>query len=627
MWLNVLKNIGLFTVLIVSVVYSLPNLYKQSPAVEVISLSGDTSQINDTMREEVQKSLQDQNVTFNSIEINDTSVPSKLVITLDTYEEQIKTYQLLEHNYEDNFIISLSRQSNVPSWLDSIGGSPVNLGLDLQGGVHFLMEVDLELALRTQLESISSEIRRQLREERVRFLLVRVQSTSGIDQIEIPFRELSEAQKAQDQLNESHPQFTWSLQDQANPLLVASINPSYIEEFNNNAIEQNLVTLRNRINELGVSEPIVQQNGDRRIIVELPGVQDPAQAKKIIGSTANLEFRLEATPNSPSFETVSFPFRENNNQTAILERDIIITGDNVTNANVSYDESGSPQVNISLSGTGGRLMADYTQNAIGRRMAVLFKEVRNRTVYVTDISTSQISDLPPRTESYLTSEIISLATIQAVLGSQFRITGVGTIQEANDLALLLRAGSLSAPMHFVEERTIGPSLGARNVEQGFWSMVTGLALVLVFMIAYYKLSGIAAVTALLVNICLIISIMSFIGATLTLPGIAGIVLNLGMAVDANVLIFSRFREELKKGSSSVIKALNDGHGRAVLTIFDSNITTLIMAFILFFVGTGPVKGFAITLTIGILTSMFTSLVITKKIIESSYSEKLRKYWI
>jgi len=376
------------------------------------------------------------------------------------------------------------------------------------------------------------------------------------------------------------------------------------------------MTLRNRVNELGVSEPVVQRQGANRIVVELPGVQDTAAAKKIIGKTANLEFRLEAKSNASRLRKTEFEYKDERYGTAFLENDVIVTGDRVTNANTGFDESGFAQVNITLDMQGGRAMQRATNGNVGRRLGVLFVEQKSKSTLVEDEFGNEVIEQT----SYIEKNIINLATVQAVLGTNFRITGVGSPQEASELALLLRAGALAAPMKFVEERTVGPSLGKENIELGMRSVMIGFLMVILFMGFYYRLFGLAANVALTSNLVLITGIMSLLGATLTLPGIAGIVLTVGMAVDANVLIFSRIREELK-GGKNPHQAIQDGFSRAFITIFDANITTLIAALILYAIGTGPIKGFAVTLSIGIITSMFTAIMGTRAIVQLMYGSR------
>ena len=382
------------------------------------------------------------------------------------------------------------------------------------------------------------------------------------------------------------------------------------------AVKQNLMTLRNRVNELGVSEPVVQRQGANRIVVELPGVQDTAAAKKIIGKTANLEFRLEAKSNASRLRKTEFEYKDERYGAAFLENDVIVSGDRVTNANTGFDESGFAQVNITLDMQGGRAMQRATNGNIGRRLGVLFVEQKSKSTLVEDEFGNEVIEQT----SYIEKNIISLATVQAVLGTNFRITGVGSPQEASELALLLRAGALAAPMKFVEERTVGPSLGKENIELGMRSVMIGFLMVILFMGFYYRLFGLAANVALASNLVLITGIMSLLGATLTLPGIAGIVLTVGMAVDANVLIFSRIREELK-GGKNPHQAIQDGFSRAFITIFDANVTTLIAALILYAIGTGPIKGFAVTLSIGIITSMFTAIMGTRAIVQLIYGSR------
>jgi preprotein translocase subunit SecD len=389
-----------------------------------------------------------------------------------------------------------------------------------------------------------------------------------------------------------------------------------IKEIRDYAVGQNLMTLRNRVNELGVSEPIVQRQGSSRIVVELPGVQDTTAAKKIIGKTANLEFRLEASSTTSRLRKEEFDYKDERMGSADLEKSVIVAGERVTNASSGFDESGFAQVNISLDMQGGRAMQKATSGNIGRRLGVLFVEQKNKSILTTDENGNEVIEQ----SSYIEKNIISLATVQAVLGTSFRITGVGSPQEASELALLLRAGALAAPMKFVEERTVGPSLGKENIQLGIKSIIIGLLSVVLFMVFYYRWFGLAANIALFANVVLITGFMSLLGATLTLPGIAGIVLTIGMAVDANVLIFSRIREELAEGRDPQT-AIEQGFSRAFVTIFDANVTTLIASIVLYAIGTGPIKGFAITLSIGIITSMFTAILGTRAIINLMYGNK------
>ena len=457
---------------------------------------------------------------------------------------------------------------------------------------------------------MSGQIKRELREERVRY---RGGDVEGNRSIVLSFRDESSRSEAFDLIRDQYNQFLLDEQtEDGEYLLVLSMSEAEVKSIQDYALEQNLTTIRNRVNELGVAEPLVQRQGADRIIVELPGVQDTAAAKRVLGATANLEFRLEARQDASSADIETFPFRDNPNREARLEREVIVTGDNVSNAQQAFDENGQPQVNITMDSVGGDLMNRATRNAIGRRMAVLFIEYRTETEEV-------VVDGETRTVDNRVVEkgIISLATIQSALGSSFRITGLDSIPEAAELALLLRAGSLAAPMYFVQERTIGPSLGQKNIDAGMMSVLLGFVLVLCYMVVYYRGFGVIANIALTLNLMLLIACMSILSATLTLPGIAGIVLTVGMAVDANVLIFERIKEELKSGIPPQ-SAINSGYSRAFVSIFDANITTLLVAVILFAMGSGPVKGFAVTLSIGILTSMFSGLMVSRSIVNLVY---------
>jgi preprotein translocase subunit SecD len=503
-----------------------------------------------------------------------------------------------------------------PEWLRAIGAGPMTLGLDLRGGVHFLMEVDMAQAVAQRLDVYVSEIKTKLREEKLRYRMV---DHLEDGRLSVRFDDVAVRDEAQGLLRRTWPEFMVdAAADGEDYFLYINLTEETIRQIEDYAIKQNLTTLRNRVNELGVAEPLVQRQGRNRIVVQLPGVQDAAAAKRVIGKTANLEFRLEALPDTSRALTETYDFRSQPGRTAALEKDIIITGSSVSNAQAAFDENGMPQVSITLDGPGGQMMNRVTRNAIQRRMAVLFVEHKQRTLVQT-VEGERVERRIPYTEK----SIISLATIQSTLGNQFRITGLDSAQESSELALLLRAGALAAPVYFVEERTVGPSLGATNIEQGTLSVQIGFALVLVFMLVYYKVFGLLANIALTLNLVLLMAVMSLLSATLTLPGIAGIVLTVGMAVDANVLIFERIKEELKNGLP-VQSAINAGFSRAFTTILDANVTTLIAAVILFAMGTGPVKGFAVTLSVGILTSMFTALLVTRALVNLVYGGRTLK---
>jgi preprotein translocase subunit SecD len=539
----------------------------------------------------------------------------KIVIKFSTLDQQLESKTILQNKLLDKVIIALNLEPTTPDWLKNLGGKPVKLGLDLSGGVHFLLEVDIDTAQQGRLELLLDTYRKTFKEDKIQV------TDSSIKDLALyfQFKDKESYNKALSKYRLDSPginglQYIITERPASNSLLLEYSDVA-LREIRDYAVGQNLTTLRNRVNELGVSEPIVQRQGSNRIVVQLPGVQDPTAAKKIIGKTANLEFRLEANSRTSPLRKEEFNFKENEYLTAFLETAVVVSGDRVTNASTGFDESGFAQVNITLDMQGGRQMQKATSGNIGRKLAVLFVEQKSKSELVTGDDGKSIIEQT----TYIEKNIISLATIQAVLGTSFRITGVGSPQEASELALFLRAGALAAPMKFVEERTVGPSLGKENIELGMKSIMMGLALVVLFMTFYYRVFGIAANISLLINLVLITGIMSLLGATLTLPGIAGIVLTVGMAVDANVLIFARIREELKEKDPQT--AIRDGFSRAFITIFDANVTTLIAALILYIIGTGPVKGFAITLSIGIVTSMFTAIMCTRAMVNLVYGNK------
>ena len=599
------KIITIIFVISIGITYALPNFYPPSPAVQ-ITLDSSLGKISSNIARRIYQMAEDTSVNFTSNISNDTDGYDSILIKAENYQDQIKLKEYLEQNLEQEFIIALNLAPNTPSWLSEIQASPMKLGLDLRGGVHFLMEVDSELLIATRLESYLADIKRKFREERISI------SRSEISEKKILFSTRTDASNQLDDYLKSNIDLKY--QKVGINQYAIEYNDQGLAELIDYAVSQNLVTLRNRVNELGISEPVVVRQGKNRISVQLPGVQDTAEAKKIIGKTANLEFRLDAESNSLLSRTDQFDF---SGQRVRLLKQVIISGDKVADASVGYDESGFPQVNISLDGEGGTKMHRSTRNNVGRKMAVIFVERK--------IKSSNASD---ELESYFDKRIISFATIQSALANQFRITGLDSPAAASELALLLRAGALAAPMNFVEEGTVGPSLGADNIRVGVQSLILGLSLVLIFMIFYYKVFGLIANIAVALNIVLISAIMSILSATLTLPGIAGIVLTIGMAVDANVLIFSRIKEELKNRLKP-LDAINAGYERAIITIVDAILTTLIVALILYTIGTGPVQGFAITLSVGILTSMFTAILVTRFLVWLIYRNRknLETLWI
>ena len=601
------KYLLILLVLGFGVVYSLPNLYAPDPAVQ-ISYTSSSQSADSFLAERVEEVIKDQNIST-TIQLEEDYV----LIRTDTYQNQLKLKDLLSRNLVNDVVIALNLAPTTPKWLMDIGANPMKLGLDLRGGVHFLMQVDTETAIKNRQNGTLQDLRIRFREEKIRYNQALVQDDSSIL---LKFNNLESKEKAEEFINDNYTQFNLPLISNEINSLELSLSDIEIEQIESDAIDQNLTTLRNRVNELGVSEPIVQRQGKKRIVVQLPGIQDTAEAKNILGKTATLEFHLEAQMDTPRSRKTSYPYRNGFGAPAFLQDSIILGGDQVATAQASFDENGLPQVNITLDGEGGSKMHRATRGNIGKRLGVLFVEQKTRTVYERDIEGKQV----PVQESYEVKEIISLATIRAALGTTFRITGLDSPSESSELALLLRAGALAAPMTFVEERTVGPSLGADNIQAGIFSMQLGLLLVLGFILFYYRIFGIAASLALTFNIVLLVAIMSILSATLTLPGIAGIVLTVGMAVDANVLIFSRIREELKRGREP-LDAIDAGYNRAFLTIWDANVTTLIVAVILLSYGTGPVKGFAITLSIGIITSMFTAIMGTRAFVNLVYGSK------
>jgi len=597
-------------VLILGFTYALPNLYPTQPSIQVAYTDSGKS-ADQLLLNELEKTLDANNISTQEIFLRD----NKIVIKFNSLDDQLASKTILQNKLLDKVIIALNLEPSTPDWLKGIGGQPLKLGLDLSGGVHFLLEVDIDTAQQGRLELLLDTYRKTFKEEKIQYI------DSSIDNLKLifEFQNRDSYNKALAKYRLDSPGLSGLqyiiTERPATNILLLEYSDIALREIRDYAVGQNLITLRNRVNELGVSEPIVQRQGSNRIVVQLPGVQDPTAAKKIIGKTANLEFRLEANSRTSPLRKEEFTFKENEFMTASLEKAVVVSGDRVTNASTGFDESGFAQVNITLDMQGGRAMQKATSGNIGRKLAVLFVEQKNKSELVTNENGESIIEQT----TYIEKNIISLATIQAVLGTSFRITGVGSPQEASELALLLRAGALAAPMKFVEERTVGPSLGKENIELGIRSIMMGLALVIIFMTFYYRVFGLAANVSLLINLVLITGIMSLLGATLTLPGIAGIVLTVGMAVDANVLIFARIREELKEKDPQT--AIRDGFSRAFITIFDANVTTLIAALILYVIGTGPVKGFAITLSIGIMTSMFTAIMCTRAMVNLVYGNK------
>ena len=610
------KYIIIAIVFVIAGLYALPNLYPDEPAVQITSSQVGT-ELTQSVLEESKNLLSQAGVDFHGATLTGNSA----LLRLNNSETQLKAQEVLRQKLGDDYVVALNLAQTTPQWLRDIGAKPMKLGLDLRGGVRFVLEVDMDKALQSRLEDASREVRRHLRAEQIAVVSQNLTKQGML----LHFNDTATRDKAQQVLG-SQMRHTFNFNasyDEQGPALNLAYNDATLTEINQYAVGQNLSTLRNRINELGVAEALVQSQGANRIVVELPGVQDTAQAKRVLGRTANLEFRMVAegaetfTGGLPPAGTESFPFGTLDGPPVLLERQAIVTGDKVRNAQTGVDENGRPEVSITLDNAGGKLMQNATRTAVGKQMAVLFIENKQRISYEQDAVSGESKEI--RTP-YAETKVINRANIQAVLGSSFRITGLDSSAEAAELALLLRSGALAAPMYFVEERTIGPSLGQENIDKGLFSTQVGYMLVFLFMIVFYRLFGVIANIALALNVIIIVAIMSIMGASLTLPGIAGIVLTIGMAVDANVLIFERIREELANGVRAK-SAIVAGFDRAYSSIFDANLTTLLVAFILFAIGTGPIKGFAITLAIGIISSLFTAVMVTRALVQIFYGKR------
>ncbi len=611
------KYFVIIIVLIVAGLYAAPNLYPDEPAVQITSAAAGT-QLSEGVLTQSQSLLDEAGVSY----VGGSFEGNSALLRLNNSVTQLKAREVLIQNLGDDYVVALNSAQTTPQWLRDIGAKPMKLGLDLRGGVRFVLEVDMDEAIKQRLSNASRDVRSNLRAERIAIKGIKTEGQT----IALNFADTATRSRAQNILQGAMGN-DFSLQssiDEQGPALIMAYNDAKLDEINSYAVNQNLNTLRNRISELGVAEALVQSQGASRIVVELPGIQDPAEAKRVLGRTANLEFRMVAkdaenfTGGIPPAGTEAFPFETLDGPPVLLERQAIVTGEKVTDAQTNVDpESGQPEVSITLDSAGGKLMQNATRTRVGDQMAVLFIENKQKITYEEDPTTGEVTEI--RTP-YSETKVINRANIQAVLGSSFRITGLDSSAEAAELALLLRSGALAAPMYFVEERTIGPSLGQENIDKGLFSTQVGYLLVFAFMIIFYRLFGVIANVALAINVIIIISIMSILGSSLTLPGIAGIVLTIGMAVDANVLIFERIREELANGVRPK-SAISAGFDRAFSSIFDANITTLLVAFILFAIGTGPIKGFAITLAIGIVSSLFTAILVTRALVQLAYGKR------
>ena len=606
-------------VLAVGFIYSAPNLYPDDPAVQ-ISGASTALQVNQADLDRASKALTDAGIAVKGTNLGEQGRGA--LLRLENQEDQLPAKDVVRKALGDDYVVALNLAPTTPQWLRNLGASPMKLGLDLSGGVHFLLEVDMDKAMSARMKVYEGEVKTLLRKERIRYRSLPQQDGA----IMLGFADDATREQARSLVRKNFNDFDLTTNERNDlAVLRLALTQAKVTEIRDYAVKQNLTTVRNRVNELGVAEPLVQRQGANRIVVELPGVQDTAEAKRILGKTANLEFRFGAEPGASRATTEVFEFRDGG-RSAAVERGLIITGDQVTDAQAGYDEHGRPQVNIRLDGHGGELMNRATRTNVGRSMAVIFIEQKPITRYEKKVVDGVEKDVAVQTFQE-EKKIISLATIQSALGSQFRITGLDGQGESSELALLLRAGGLAAPMYFAEERTIGPSLGADNITKGIDASLWGMLFVSLFIIAIYRGFGVIATIALAGNMVLLLALMSLLGATLTLPGIAGIVLTMGMAVDANVLIFSRIREEMNAGMSAQ-RAIHEGFNRAYTAIIDANLTSLLVGGILFAMGTGPVKGFAVTMSLGIFTSMFTAIMVTRAMVNLTCGGRdIKKLWV
>ena len=610
------KYLLILAVLVVGVIYALPNVYGTDPAVQ-ISPTG-RAEITEPLAGQVKSLVEGKGIPVKAVD----RLPQRLLVRFEGVEDQLKAAQVIQAGLGEDYVAAVNLAPATPAWLEALGARPMYLGLDLRGGLHFLLEVDTDSVVEQALEGFAGEVRDRLRKKKIRYLAVR-QKKHGLV---IRFRDAATRDKAVSALRRIQELSLVEDEDDRGPVIRATITPQHLKEIKKLAIQQNVATLRNRANELGVAEPVIQQQGENRIVVQLPGIQDSAQAKRILGATATLEFRLVDMEHDAreAADTGRVPpgarlYYEKDGAPVLLKRRVITTGKHITHATSGFDsQSGTPAVFINLDGPGGDAMARTTKKNLKKLMAVVFIEYKPVTREI---------DGEIRTVLEKKETVINVATIQGVFSKRFQITGLDSPGEAHDLALLLRAGALAAPIRFVEERTIGPSLGKENIAQGTRSVMVGMLLVLVFMAVWYRAFGVVADLALVVNLVLIVAALSLFQATLTLPGIAGIVLTVGMAVDANVLIFERIREELRNGNTPQA-SIHAGYAKALETIADANITTLIAAVVLFIFGTGPIKGFAVTLSIGIVTSMFTAIMGTRAVINLAVgSRRIKRLWI
>ncbi|MDH3692786.1 MAG: protein translocase subunit SecD [Gammaproteobacteria bacterium] len=610
------KYVLILAIVVPGFFYAFPNLYGEDPGIHVVGVRA--THVDTAVLQRIESTLSDAGISIKSAMMDEKGAKLRFADT----EQQLKARDVVQQALGNQFTVALSLLPSTPEWMEKLGAVPMFLGLDLRGGVHFLMEVDLESAVRRAEERYVDDLRGLLREEGIRHQGVRRLSTGGM---EIKLRSHEDRERARDVIERQVPELVVAeIEREGDPYLRAGIGEQALEELGQFALEQNMTALRNRINELGVAEPVVQRQGNQRIVVQLPGVQDTAKAKEILGRTATLEMMLvdeehdlqAALAGSVPAGSKVYPHR--NGSSVLLKNRVIYSGDNIIDAAAGLDsQTGGPVVHITLDARGAAINQRITGENIGNRMAVVYIELKSDTKRDAEGRPQLDADGNEIKIKQRIEEVITAPVIRDQLGKRFQIEGLDGIDEARDLALLLRAGALAAPVEIIEERTVGPSLGQDNIDQGFRSVMIGFLLVLVFMTIYYRLFGWVANLALALNLVLIVAVLSLFQATLTLPGVAGIVLTVGMAVDANVLIFERIREELRNGNSPQA-SIHVGYDRALTTIVDANVTTLIAAIVLFNFGTGPIKGFAITLSIGIVTSMFTAIFGTRGVINLIY---------
>jgi preprotein translocase subunit SecD len=597
------KYLLILAILLVGTLYALPNLFGEDPALQVTSARGFA--LPQTLEPAIEERLAAEQIPFQGKE----QVGNRVLYRFNSAADQIRASEVVKEALGDQYIVALNLAHATPAWLRAVGGKPMTLGLDLQGGVHFLMQVDMDTARGQQLDRFVDDLRVALREEGIRYVSVRREGNGLLALL----RSAEDRDRALAVINDDQSLQGLDVNEVAGGEylgLSATVREQQLLELQQTALKQNITTLRNRVNEIGVAEPVIQQQGADRVVVQLPGVQDTVEAKKLIGATATLEYRAvdEQNDSFTAAQTGRVPpesrlYTDQNGQPILLMKRLIVSGDQLIGASSGFDQqTGQPQVSVTLDGVGAKRMLDFTRDNVGNRMAVIYIEQKPGGRKI--------------------EEVISVAVVREPFGKRFQTTGLDSMSEASQLALLLRAGALAAPMEIVEERTVGPSLGKQNVEQGFKSVIIGFVLVLVFMAAYYRVFGLVANLALMANVVLLVALLGMLGATLTMPGIAGIVLTVGMAVDANVLIFERIREELRGGNTPQA-SIRAGYDKAFSTIADANITTLIAAFVLFLFGTGPVKGFAVTLSLGIVTSMFTAIMGTRAVVNLIYGGKKR----